>query len=160
MFQVGDKIFYPAYGGGIISTIVEENNLGTTQQYYVANIFHRNMRVMIPVDKTESLGMRHIVDMEKLDTMLATFHDGESELIVNDNQRYKRNMTKIRRGDIFEGAEVIRDLMRIRNKKKLGMMDQKMLDNAWQILLSEITLVKGIPEKQAADLLDQVTTMQ
>ncbi|HWR05379.1 CarD family transcriptional regulator [Sporomusa sp.] len=156
MFQVGDKIFYPAQGGGIIQTIEEKEFLGETQLYYSINILHRNMQVMIPIDKTERLGIRRIVNPEKLDDVFTTFFDGESDTSCNDNQTDRRNMLKIKSGDIYEGAEVIRDLVRISNKKKLGMTKKNMLDNARQILLSEVVLVLGIQREQASDLLDQV----
>jgi CarD family transcriptional regulator len=75
------------------------------------------------------------------------------------NQRHRVNMHKIKSGDIYEGAEVIRDLMRINNKKKLGMTEKNMLDNARQILISEVELVKGILQEQAAELIDRVITV-
>ncbi|BBB92007.1 MAG TPA: CarD family transcriptional regulator [Methylomusa anaerophila] len=156
MFRVGDKIFYPMHGGGIIEKIEEIEILGKTQLYYVANILHRNMQVKIPIDKTEKSGMRQIVDAEKLDDLLNTFHDGETDTSMNETQRHRKNLTKIKSGDISEEIEVIRDLVRINTKKKLGIADKNMLDNVRQILISEVVLVKGIPQEQAADLLDQI----
>lgn len=156
MFQVGDKIVYPAQGGGIIENIEEKVVLGQSQLYYSINIHHRNMQVLIPIDKTEQLGIRPIVDSQKLDDVLTNFHDGETDTSGNDNQRDRRNLIKIKSGDICEGAEVIRDLVRFNSKKKLGTTKKNMLDNARQILISEVVLVKGIPQEQAAELLDRV----
>jgi CarD family transcriptional regulator len=156
VFQIGDKIFYPAQGGGVIQTIEEKKVLGETKLYYTINILHRNMQVMIPIDNTEKLGIRRIVDPQKLDDVFTTFHDGETDTTCNDRQRDRTNMIKIKSGDIFEGAEVIRDLVRISNRKKLGVTEKNMLDNARQILISEVVLVKGIPQEQATDLLDRV----
>ncbi len=156
MFQIGDKIFYPMQGGCVIMAIEEREILGETQQYYIMNILHRNMQVLIPVDKIQTLGIRNIVEPEQLDNVLTTFYDGETDTSCRDNQRYRRDINKLKTGDIYEGAEVIRDLMRISHKKKLGITDKNMLDNARQILLSEVMLVKGIELEQASDLLDQV----
>ncbi|WP_425057863.1 RNA polymerase-binding transcription factor CarD [Sporomusa carbonis] len=160
MFKVGDKIFYPMHGGGVIKTIEEKEIFGNTQLYYVVNILHRNMQVMIPVDKTERLGVRPVVDSEKLDNVLTTFYDGETDVMANDSQRQRRNLNKIKSGDIYEGAEVIRDLMRINHKRKLGTTEKNMLDNARQILISEVELVKGISQEQAACLLDEAIKIQ
>lgn len=160
MFQIGDKIFYPMQGGCIILAIEEREILGETQLYYMMNIVHRNMQVSIPVDKIEQLGIRPIVNSEELENVLTTFHDGETDTSCRDNQRYRRDIIKLKSGDIYEGAEVIRDLIRISNKKKLGITDKNMLDNARQILISEVVLVKGIPLEQASDLLDQVINVQ
>lgn len=160
MFQVGDKIFYPTQGGGIIQAIEEREVLGKAGMYYIVQILHRNMQVMIPVDKTDMLGIRPIVELEELDNVLSTFYDGETDTTSNDSQRQRKNMTKIKSGDIYEGAEVIRDLMRISSKKRLGMTDKNMLDAARQILISEVVLVKGIPQEQASELLDRFINRQ
>lgn len=161
MFQIGDKIFYPMHGGGIIEKIEEKEMFGQTQLYYVVNIPHRNMQVMLPLDKTEKLGMRPIVDPDKLDDVLSTFHSGETDTTpMNDTQRQRLNMSKIKSGDICEEVAVIRDLLRIKNKRKLGMADKNMLDNARQILISEVVLVKDIPHDQATHLLDEICDLQ
>ncbi|WP_371372894.1 CarD family transcriptional regulator [Sporomusa aerivorans] len=156
MFQIGDKIFYPMHGGGIIEKIEEKEVFGQTQLYYVVNIPHRNMQVMLPFDKTEKLGMRPVVDPDKLDAVLSSFHDGETDTAMNDTQRQRLNLSKIKSGNIHEEIEVIRDLLRIKTKRKLGMADKNMLDNARQILISEVVLVKGIPHDQASNLLDKM----
>lgn len=156
MFQIGDKIFYPAQGGGIIQDIQEKKILGETQLYYKVNIIHRNMQVLIPVDNTAKLGIRPVVDAQQLDSVFSTFHQGETDINFKDNQRHRIHMTKLKSGNIHEEVEIIRDLVRIGNKKKLGMTDKNMLDNARQILISEVVLVKDIPHEQASDLLDQI----
>ncbi len=147
------------HGGGIIEGIDEKEIFGKTQLYYVVNILHRKMKVMIPIDNMERLGLRQIVNSEKLDDMLTNFHDGETELVINDTQRHRRNMEKIKSGSIYEGAEVIRDLVRANSKKKLGIAEKKLLENALQILISEVVLIKEIPHDKAAELLDQVINL-
>ncbi|SMD03133.1 CarD family transcriptional regulator [Sporomusa malonica] len=156
MFQVGDKIFYPTQGGCTIQAIEEKEILGETVLYYTVNILHRKMLVQFPTSKTDRLKIRPIVDPDKLDNVLTTFFDGETELTTRDNQRIQRNLSKIKSGDIYEGAEVIRDLVRSNNKKKLGITEKNMMEDALQILISEVVLVKGITKQQASDLLDQI----
>lgn len=160
MFQIGHKIHYPGYGGGIIEAIEEKEILGETQLYYVVNILHRNMQVMIPIDRTTSLGLRDIVDASEMDNVLTTFYDGETDTTVNSNQRYRANLHKIKSGNIYEGASVIRDLVRLNSKKKLGTTEKMMLDNARQILISEVILAKELSEKQATELVDRVINAQ
>lgn len=160
MFQIGDKILYPAQGGGVIETIEEREAFGEKHLYYSISMPHRNMQVMIPVGRTEQFGIRHVVDPQQLDELLHNFHQGETELVGNDNQIDRQNLLKIRSGNIYQCAEVIRDLMRLSNKKKLGANRQNMLDNALHILVSEIALTKNIPEQQASLLLDRVIQSQ
>ena len=160
MFHIGDKVFYPMHGSGVIKTIEEKEIEGKKQFYYVVNIIHRNMQVMVPVVMTERLRMRHIVEPEKLDHLLTTFYEGETESVLNESQRHRKNMEKIKSGDIYEGAQVIRDLVRINQKKKLGMLEKNMLENARQILISEVELVKGISQEQASNLLNEVLKVE
>lgn len=156
MFKIGDKIFYPTQGGCVIQAIEEKEILGETLLYYTVNIPHRNMLVMFPIDKADQLGIRPLADPKKLDNVLATFHDGETDTTIRDNQRNRINITKIKSGDIYKGAEVIRDLVRSNNKRKLGMTEKNMMENALELLISEVVLVKGIPKEQASDLLDRI----
>ena len=152
MFQIGDKVLYPMHGAGVIEAIEEREILGNKQLYYVMNI--RSMQVMFPMDS--NLGIRPIVDPDIIDDVIANFHHGESDSSLNPNQRYRRNMNKIRTGDIYQGAEVIRDLIRMGKKRALATGDKAMLDNAQQILISELILAKGIPQEQALDLFNEV----
>ncbi|HWR07970.1 CarD family transcriptional regulator [Sporomusa sp.] len=159
MFQVGDKIFYPTQGGCVIQAVEEKVVHGETLRYCTVNILHRKMTVRFPTSNSDRLGIRPIVDPKELDNVLNTFYDGESDTTVRDNRRIQRNISKIKSGDIYEGAEVIRDLVRSNNKKKLGLTEKNMMENALEILISEVVLVKGITKQQASTLLDQVINM-
>lgn len=153
LFQVGDKIVYPMHGAGVIEAIEEKEILGEKQLYYVINF--TNLQVMFPMEKKSDLGIRQVVDSDILENVLTIFRHGESDPTLNHNQRARLNMSKMKSGDIYEGAQVIRDLMRISKKKALATGDKVMLGNARQILISELVLVKGIDQEQAVDLLNQ-----
>ena len=150
MFQIGDKVFYPMHGAGIIEAIEEKEILGNKQFYYVMNI--RNMQVMFPLES--NIPIRPIVDLDILEDVFTTFNDGELEPSLKPNQRYRSNMNKMKSGDIYQGAQVIRELMLMGKKRVLAAGDKAMLDNAMQILISELVLVKAIAEEQALDLLN------
>lgn len=152
MFEIGDKIVYPMHGAGIIEAIEEKEILGDKQLYYVATI--KNMRVMFPVGA--DTGIRQIVDSDKLENALAVFNDEAEEPIPNATQRYRNNLNKMKTGDILEGAEVIRNLVHLSRKRALAPGDKAMLENARQIFISELTLVKGIEQEEATELLDEV----
>lgn len=153
MFQIGDKIFYPNHGAGIIETIEEKEFLGEKHLYCVLNMLLRELQVMVPLGKMSALGIRQVVDADIMENVLAVINEGGPDLTINAVQRYKINVDKMKRGDIYESSEVIRDLLLISKKKVLGTGDKIMLDNAQQMFISEIELVKGIATKQASDLL-------
>ncbi|WOA60332.1 CarD family transcriptional regulator [Bacillus mycoides] len=148
MFQIGDNIVYPMHGAGIIEAIEEKEFSGKKQQYFVIQMSISNMQVMIPMGKILSSSIRPVTDILALKHIIHIFQHGESDELLPWKQRYKVNTDKIKTGEIQEGAEVVRDLMRMKKEKALNTSEKKMLDNAHEFLISELGLIKGITENQ------------
>ncbi|XRG80399.1 CarD family transcriptional regulator [Rossellomorea sp. GAMAL-10_SWC] len=153
MFEVGDSIFYPMQGAGVIESIQEKEVQGEIQQYFIIRLLIKKMEVMIPISKMSNSKIRMVVDSNTLDNILINFHNGESDRSLSYKQRFKLNTEKMKTGNIEEGAEVVRDLMRIDKEKSLNSSEKQMLGNASKIFISELELVKGISESQAKELL-------
>ncbi|PGA90447.1 transcription factor YdeB, partial [Bacillus wiedmannii] len=130
MFQIGDNIVYPMHGAGIIEAIEEKEFSGKKQQYYVIKMSISNMKVMIPMGKILSSSIRPVTDILALKHIIHIFQHGESDRLLTWKQRYKVNTDKIKTGEIQEGAEVVRDLMRMKKEKALNTSEKTMLDNA------------------------------
>lgn len=156
MFAIGDKIVYPMHGAGVIEQIEEKKILGETRRYYVLKVPCGDMKIMIPVDNSQDIGIRSVVSDEKLGHVIETLQDESTEMSANWNRRYRENMEKLKTGDVIEVAEVVRNLMRTDRERKLSTGEKKMLSNAKQILLSEIILIKGIDMKEASSIIDKV----
>ena len=158
MFQVGDKIFYPMHGAGIIEAVEEKEVLGNNKLYYILNIPGVKLQIMIPTDNVTNLGIRQIVAPEILENVLNSFNHGDTDPSIFEDQRYCRDMNKkkIKTGDIYKGTEIIRDLTRKSQRNKLGAEDINMLNSAREIFVSELMQVKGVPRDQAVHLLDNV----
>ncbi|MGX1195618.1 CarD family transcriptional regulator [Metabacillus sp. SLBN-84] len=148
LFQIGDNIVYPMHGVGVIKAIEDKEISGKNQQYYVINMLIGNMQVMIPTDKILSSSIRPVTDIIALKHIIHIFQHGESDKLLTWKQRYKVNTDKIKTGNIQEGAEVIRDLMRMKKEKALNTSEKKMLDNAHEFLISELGVIKGITDNQ------------
>ncbi|HDR7670865.1 TPA: CarD family transcriptional regulator [Bacillus wiedmannii] len=148
MFQIGDNIVYPMHGAGIIEAIEEKEFSGKKQKYFVIKMSISNMQVMIPMGKILSSSIRPVTDILALKRIIHIFQHGESDKLLPWKQRYKVNTDKIKTGEIQEGAEVVRDLMRMKKEKALNTSEKKMLDNAHEFLISELGLIKGITENQ------------
>ncbi|WP_342767235.1 CarD family transcriptional regulator [Bacillus taeanensis] len=157
LFQIGDKIVYPMHGASVIEAIEEKEILGEKRLYYVIKTTFGNTQIMIPVDNTENLGVRQVVEADILENLLENFNETEADTSVNPLHRHRINMTKMKSGDIHQAAEVINDLMHLNKNKKLGTSDKKMLDHAREILISELMMVKGMVEEQATHLLNEAT---
>lgn len=153
-FSVGDKIVYPMHGAGIIEGIEQRKILGETREYYILRVPCGDMKVMIPVGSTDEIGVRGIISPAELEKVLAFLRAASSEMSGNWNRRYRENMEKLKTGDAFEVAEVVRNLVRTDREKRLSTGEKKMLTNARQILVSEMILVGGYPREEAERLLE------
>ncbi|PRX39295.1 CarD family transcriptional regulator [Planifilum fimeticola] len=156
LFNIGDKVVYPLHGAGVIESIEEKEILGERQKYYIMKMPIGDMKVMVPMKSVESIGLREVVDEETVSRVLERLKSRDCGTTANWNRRYRANMDKMRSGDIYQVADVVRSLMLRDREKGLSTGERKMLDNARQILISELVLAKGIDEEQASNLLDEL----
>ncbi len=156
MFNVGDKVVYPMHGAGIIEAIEEKEILGATKKYYIMKMPIGEMKVMIPLDNVKEVGLRQIIDDEGVNKVLNILKQKHSSITINWNRRYRMNMEKIKSGNIFKVAEVVRTLMLREREKGLSTGERKMLESARQILVSELVLAKGVDEDKVLDILNEV----
>jgi len=140
MFKVGDKVVYPMHGAGVIEAIEEKEVLGSKHTYYVMRLPIGDLKVMIPTDNVKEIGIREVISDDMVDEVFEVLRGDRTKMSSNWNKRYRANLDKIRRGDIFEVAEVVRDLSIRDREKGLSSGERKMLDNARQILVSELVL--------------------
>ncbi len=155
MFKVGDRVVYPMHGAGVIESIDEREILGRRQRYYIMRLPIGDMKAMIPIDNVDEIGLREVISEDEVPRVLEVLRSRETEMSSNWNRRYRANMEKIKSGNIYEVAEVVRNLVRRQQQKGLSTGERKMLDSARQILVSEIVLAQGIGEEQANSLLDE-----
>jgi CarD family transcriptional regulator len=157
MYNVGDDVVYPMHGAGIIEKIEERYILEQTRSYYVLRFDTDGMTVMVPVDNVAKSGLRNVVSTSDYDKIMEGFKNGEEiEDSANWNRRYRENMEKIKTGDVFETAAVVKSLVLRENRKGLSSGEKKMLLTAMQILVSELSVVSGESikalEKKIVDL--------
>jgi CarD family transcriptional regulator len=155
MFNIGDKVVYPMHGAGIIEAIEEKEILGTKKRYYVMSIPVGDMKVMIPLDNVRQVGLREIIDGDEVEQVFSVLRDNHSKLSTNWNRRYRMNMEKIKSGDIFKVAEVVSSLMNREKDKGLSTGERKMLENARQILISELVLVRNCCEGEIDEIIQR-----
>ena len=152
MFNVGDKIVYPMHGAGVIDSIEEKDILGEKQFYYILKM-PGEVKVMIPTAKAETVGVRNIIDKSSADKVIGILEKDETEMDKNWNKRYRDNMDKMKSGDIYEVADVVRNLSFKQKEKGLSTGEKKMLSNAKQILVSELVLAEHASENEVEDLI-------
>ncbi|MBH8604813.1 CarD family transcriptional regulator [Thermoactinomyces sp. CICC 10522] len=156
MFNIGDKVVYPMHGAGIIEAIEEKEILGERQKYYVMRMPIGDMKVMVPLNNVENIGLREVVDHSTVDKVLERMKKRDIKDTLNWNRRYRANLDKMRSGDIYEVADVVRSLMVRDEEKGLSTGERKMLENAKQILISELALARDLDEAAAFKLIDGI----
>lgn len=140
MFKIGDKVVYPMHGAGVIEGIEEKEILGEKRKYFIMRLPIGDMKVMVPVDNVEDVGVRDIICEDDFNRVMAILKDDKSSMPQNWNRRYRANMDRIKSGDIFEIAAVVRNLLTLDMEKGLSTGERKMLSSAKQMLLSEMVL--------------------
>jgi len=142
MFQVGEKIVYPGHGIGEIVSIESRTISGSSQNFYILKIIDSDMKVMVPVDNSHSVGLRKITPRGEIQKIYDILKDRTN--MVEDtqtwNRRHREYTEKINSGSIFEIAEVLRDLYVLKLDKDLSFGEKKMLDTARNLLVKEIAL--------------------
>lgn len=156
MFKVGDRVVYPMHGAGVIQAIEEKEVLGEKRKYYVLRLAVGDMKVMIPMGNAQNIGLRQVIDNEKVVKVLDILKATKTNMSQNWNRRYRANLDKIKGGDIYEIAEVVKNLSLREKEKGLSTGERKMLENARQILISELVLAKETNEEKIQEFLDEV----
>jgi len=155
-FEVGDRVVYPMHGAGIIEAIEEREILGQKKNYYIMRLPLGDMTVMIPTDNVEEIGLRSIINRDEVKKVLEVLKTPKTKMSSNWNRRYRANMQKIKSGNIYEVAEVVRNLQIRDNEKGLSTGERKMLSNAKQILVSELVLADDLDEEKAMEMIDSL----
>ena len=153
MFNVGDKIVYPMHGAVTIDAIEEKDILGEKQNYYIIKM-PGEVKVMVPISKADDVGVRSIINKEEAGKVLQVLEADETEMPNNWNKRYKENMEKMKSGNIYEVADVVRNLSYKQKEKGLSTGEKKMLNNAKQILVSELVLAEHASENEVENLVE------
>ena len=140
MFSIGDLVVHPMHGAGVIDAIVQEKINGVAQDYYVFKMPVGGLMLKIPTANSQAIGIRTIVDAGEAEAVLQAIPDMEVAEDANWNKRYRENMLRLKSGDLYEVARVIKALMRRDTVRGLSTGARKMLHTAKQILISELVL--------------------
>ncbi len=155
-FRVGDRIAHPLHGAGVIESIVTKKINGKDRDYYVLKLPTGSMQVMVPVESSDVIGVRPIVDPAQAEKIIGAIPGIEVEMTSNWNKRYRENMLRIKSGDLMEVASVVKGLMQRDRERGLSTGERKMLISAKQILISEIVLSESSSYEEVEARLDSV----
>jgi len=156
-FKVGDKAVYPAQGVAEVISIDEKDIAGQRQRFYVLRILDTNRKIMVPVNNAKSVGLRRPISEEEIEEIFAILRE---RTIAFDNQtwnrRYRGFMDKIKTGSVFDVAEVMRDLYRLKAEKSLSFGERRMLETARALIVKEIAVTREKSEENVQAEIEQI----
>jgi CarD family transcriptional regulator len=153
-FEIGDNVVYPHHGAGKVLKKESKEIFGEKQEYLTIKILHNDMTVMVPCCNAGLAGLRRVIDEETVKKVLDVLRDDVSEMPKNWNRRFKHNRDKIKTGDIYELAEVVRNLAIREQEKGLSTGEKQMFTRAKKILASELMYALEMEEDEAEEHLD------
>src|SRR6202045_1747885 len=155
-FEIGDNVVYPHHGAGKVLRKELKDILGERREYLTIKILHNDMTVMVPTENAALAGLRRVIDEETVKKVLAVLQDECSEMPKNWNRRFKHNRDKIKTGDIYELAEVVRNLSLRESEKGLSTGEKQMFTRTKKILASELMYALDKDEEDAERYLDEL----
>jgi CarD family transcriptional regulator len=155
-YKVGDKVVYPHHGAGKILKKEKKEVLGDLREYLTIKILHNDMTVMVPCDSADRAGLRRVIGQEAVERVLVVLQDDISQMPKNWTRRFKHNRDKMKTGDIYELAEVVRNLAIRDFQKGLSTGEKQMFTRAKKILSSELMYALDLDDKEAEEYLDDL----
>ena len=151
---MGDNVVYPHHGAGVVIKKESRELLGEARDYLTIKILHNDMTVMVPCENAHLAGLRRVIDEEQVKRVIDVLTGEVSEMPKNWNRRFKHNREKIKTGDVYELAEVVRNLAIREWEKGLSTGEKQMYTRAKKILASEFMYALEKDEEGAESYLD------
>ncbi|HKJ35935.1 MAG TPA: CarD family transcriptional regulator [Solirubrobacterales bacterium] len=155
---MGDNVVYPHHGAGVVLTKETKELLGESREYLTIKILHNEMTVQVPCDNAGQAGLRRVIGEADVKKVIGVLTDDVSEMPKNWNRRFKHNREKIKTGNVFELAEVVRNLAIREMEKGLSTGEKQMYTRAKKILASEFMYVLDKDDEGAEEYLDELLT--
>jgi CarD family transcriptional regulator len=153
-YEEGDNVVYPHHGAGVVILKESRELMGETRDYLTIKILHNDMTVMVPCENAHIAGLRRVIDPKQVEEVIAVLTGELSDMPKNWNRRFKYNREKIKTGDIFEIAEVVRNLAIREMDKGLSTGEKQMYTRAKKILASEFMYALEKDEDGAEEYID------
>jgi len=152
-FSVGDKVVYPNHGVGVIEQISSRTIGATVEKFYLLKIKSSSLKVMVPFNNVNSVGLRRVVRNGEIQKILDYLTDGDCESHADWKYRFKENSEKMRTGSLLEVAGVLKSLLQLNQSKPLSFREKKMLERARYLLVSELAMAKNWEEPEVEEAL-------
>jgi CarD family transcriptional regulator len=154
-FKVGEKVVYPNHGVTVIENIAESDINGSKHTFIHLRLLANDSKLMVPVDNTNRIGLRRLYKRNEIKDLIGLLEDEVGPKVSDWKDRYRENLEKMKTGKLEDVAHVLKNLNQVSKRKSLSFREKKMYDRAKHLLVSEIAIVKGISEIEAAGVIEK-----
>jgi CarD family transcriptional regulator len=154
-FDVGDKVVYPHHGAAVIERRERRGALGADREYLVLHMAYDDLTLSVPVDSIDTVGLRDVIDDEEIADVYAVLAKKDVRTPTNWSRRFKNHAEKLKSGDVYQVAEVVRNLSMRRAENGLSAGETSMLSKARRVLVSELSFALDVGEEEAGRRLDE-----
>lgn len=154
-FDVGDKVVYPHHGAAVIERRETRTAFGEEKEYFFLRLSYGDLTAMVPVDNTDEVGLREVIDADEVSEVFDLLGKKDARMPTNWSRRFKNHAEKLKSGDVYEVAEVVRNLSQRDAEKGLSAGEKRMLAKAREILISELIFALDVPAEEAEAKLDE-----
>jgi len=152
-FKVGEKLVYPNHGVTVVEQIGESQIMDAGESYYHLRLLANNSRLMVPIRNTDRVGLRRLYQPKEIKGLITLLELKGPKSHTDWKGRYRENLEKMKTGRLEDVADVLKNLSEVQKKKSLSFREKKMYDRAKYLLVSEVAIVKNIPEAEAEKLI-------
>ncbi len=154
MFKVGDKVVYPHHGAAIVKKKEMREAFGEKKEYLVLQLAFGDLTLMVPTDKTDDVGLREVINDEEVEEVFTVLRAKEARMPTNWSRRYKNHLEMLKSGDVYQVANVVRNLSLRQKNANISAGEKRMLIRARDILVSELTFALNVDKDEAEERLN------
>ncbi|MBR2179299.1 MAG: CarD family transcriptional regulator [Selenomonadaceae bacterium] len=136
--KIGDIVFYPMHGAGVIDGIENTEVAGIEKSYYILKLPIGNLKLMLPIDRIDQLGLRGVIDKSKLEEVETVLRSRPEHAHGSWNKRFQAILDRMKSGDVLDVAAVARNLSMQYRSRKISSGEKRLMDLSRQILISEL----------------------
>ena len=154
-FKAGDRVVYPHHGAAIVKKKEKREAFGRETEYLILEMAHGDMTLSVPVDKVDEVGMRWPISVEDVEDLFEVLRRRDVREPANWSRRFKNHQEKLKSGDVYQVAEVVRNLALRDRDKGLSAGEKTLYQKARSVLVSELSFALDVSEDDAMDKVDE-----
>ena len=154
-FDVGDRVIYPHHGAAKITNRETRSAFGETREYLVLETAHGDLTLSVPTDMIDEVGMRPPIDEDDVEDLFELLAKKDVREPANWSRRFKNHQEKLKSGDVYQVAEVVRNLALRDQAKGLSAGEKSLYTKARNVLVSELAFALDVEEDDAMARVDK-----